>query len=105
MDLIASSGIHVAEAICPFPMTKVKLEEYSRRWGRKLTLWGGIPTNLLLAESATDAEFESYLDEVFKSVAPGSRFILSIADCVPPHAVFDRLKGSQIALCRKVNSR
>ena len=92
MDLIASSGIHVAEAICPFPMTKVKLEEYYRRWGRKLTLWGGIPSNLLLAESATDAEFESYLDEVFKSVAPGSRFILSIADCVPPHAVFDRLQ-------------
>jgi len=92
MDLIASAGIHVAEAICPFPMTKVKLEEYYRRWSRKLTIWGGIPSNLLLAESATDAEFESYLDEVFKSVAPGSRFILSIADCVPPHAVFDRLQ-------------
>ena len=28
MDLIRDSGMHVAEAVCPYPMTKVRIEEY-----------------------------------------------------------------------------
>lgn len=91
MDLIKDSGINVAEAVCPHPMTKVKIEEYYQRWGDKLTIFGGIPSVLLLAESTTEAEFEAYLDHLFKVVAPGKRLILGIADTTPPNAVFDRL--------------
>ncbi len=91
MDLIRDSGMHVAEAICPYPMTKVKIEEYYQRWGDKLTIFGGIPSNMVLAESATDDEFEAYLDHLFKVIAPGKRFILGIADTTPPNAVFERL--------------
>ncbi|TSA12203.1 MAG: hypothetical protein D4R74_11775 [Betaproteobacteria bacterium] len=91
MDLIRDSGMHVAEAICPYPMTKVKIEEYYQRWSSKLTLFGGIPSNMVLAESATDQEFEDYLDHLFKVIAPGRRFVLGIADTTPPNAVFERL--------------
>jgi corrinoid protein of di/trimethylamine methyltransferase len=91
MDLIRDSGMHVAEAICPFPMTKVKIEDYHRRWSDRLTIFGGVPSNMLLAESATEEEFEAYLDHLFKVIAPGKRFILGIADTTPPNAVFDRL--------------
>jgi corrinoid protein of di/trimethylamine methyltransferase len=91
MDLIRDSGMHVAEAICPYPMTKVKIEDYYRRWSDRLTIFGGVPSNMLLAESATEEEFEAYLDHLFKVIAPGKRFILGIADTTPPNAVFDRL--------------
>jgi len=91
MDLIRDSGIHVAEAICPYPMTKVKIEEYYERWRENLTIWGGIPSNMLLAELTTDEELEAYLDHLFKVIAPGRRFVLGIADTTPPAAVFDRL--------------
>jgi 5-methyltetrahydrofolate--homocysteine methyltransferase len=91
MDLIRDSGMHVAEAICPYPMTKVRVEEYYQQWSDKLTIFGGIPSNILLAESATDEEFEAYLDQLFKVIAPGRRFILGVADTTPPNAVFDRL--------------
>ncbi len=91
MDLIRDSGMHVAEAICPYPMTKVKIEDYYRRWGDRLTIFGGVPSNMLLAESATEEEFEAYLDHLLKVIAPGKRFILEIADTTPPNAVFDRL--------------
>ena len=87
MDLIRDSGMHVAEAICPYPMTKVKIEEYYQRWGDKLTIFGGIPSNILLAESATDEDFEAYLDHLFKVIATGRRFILGVADTTPPDAV------------------
>jgi methylmalonyl-CoA mutase cobalamin-binding domain/chain len=91
MDLIRDSGMNVAEAICPFPMTKVTIEEYYRRWSDKLTIFGGIPSNMVLAESATDEEFEAYLDHLFRVIAPGKRFVLGIADTTPPNAVFERL--------------
>jgi 5-methyltetrahydrofolate--homocysteine methyltransferase len=91
MDLIRDSGMHVAESVCPAPMTKVTIDEYYRRWADKLTIFGGIPSTLLLNESTTDDEFEGYLDHLFKAVAPGSRLILGIADSTPPPAVFDRL--------------
>lgn len=91
MDLIRNSGIHLAEAICPQPMTKVGIEEYYRRWGDKITIWGGIPSNLLLEESTSDQDFEAYLDHLFKSIGDGRRMIYGIADTTPPNAVYDRL--------------
>jgi corrinoid protein of di/trimethylamine methyltransferase len=91
LDLIRDSGMHVAEAICPYPMTKVKIEEYYQRWSEQLTIFGGIPSNMLLAESASEEEFDAFLDHFFKAVAPGRRMIVGIADTTPPNAVFDRL--------------
>ncbi|MBW2310669.1 MAG: corrinoid protein [Deltaproteobacteria bacterium] len=91
MDLIRDSGMHVAEAVTPHPMTKVKIDEYYQRWSEKLTIWGGIPEVLLMAETATDEDLESYLNYLFKAVAPGRRFIVGIADTTPARAVFDRL--------------
>jgi corrinoid protein of di/trimethylamine methyltransferase len=91
MDLLRDSGMHVAEAVSPFPMTKVKIEEYYRRWSDKLTIFGGISESLLLEDTTTDEDFEAYLDHLFKVVAPGKRLILGIGDTTPAHAVFDRL--------------
>ena len=99
LELIRISGIHVAEAVCPSPMTKVPIEEYYKRWSGSLTIWGGIPQSLLLAETASDADLQSYLDHFFRAVAPGRRLIVGIADTTPPNAVFDRLRriGERVA--------
>lgn len=91
MDMIRNSGIHVAESVCPYPMTKVKIEEYYQRWSDQLAIFGGVPSDVLLEELTTDEEFEAYLDHLFKGVAPGTRLILGIADATPANAVFERL--------------
>jgi corrinoid protein of di/trimethylamine methyltransferase len=91
LDLIRDSGIDIAEAVCPAPMTKVSIDEYYKRWGDKLTIFGGIPQSLLLEETASEQDFKDYLDHFFKAVAPGTRIIVGIADTTPPNAVFDRL--------------
>ena len=62
MDLIRDCGCHVAESVTPYPMTKVGIEEYYRRWREKLTIMGGIPESVLMEETATEREFEAYLD-------------------------------------------
>jgi methylmalonyl-CoA mutase cobalamin-binding domain/chain len=91
LDLIRDSGIDIAEAVCPAPMTKVTIDEYYKRWGDKLTIFGGIPQSLLLEETASEEDFKDYLDHFFKAVAPGTRIIVGIADTTPPNAIFDRL--------------
>lgn len=91
MDSIRDSGMHVAESICPHPMTKVKIEEYYEQWSERLTLFGGIPSDLLLKEMTPEDEFDAYLDHLFESVTPGRRLILGVADAVPANAVFERL--------------
>ena len=91
MDLIGDSGMHVAESITPAPMTRVTIGEYYRRWSPKLTLFGGIPSTIMLPQTP-EQDFEAYLDEFFRAVAPGTRMVVGIADEVPPEAIFARLQ-------------
>jgi uroporphyrinogen-III decarboxylase len=95
MDLIRNSGVDVAESVTPWPMTKVRIEEYYRRWRDRLTIMGGIPESVLLEETATDEEFEAFLDTLFAGVAPGDRLILGTADSTPPDVKFERLHRIQ----------
>jgi len=92
MDLILESGCDIAESVCPHPMTKVTIGEYYRRWHDKITIFGGIPSVLLLEDSISEANFDDYLDQFFGSIAPGDHFIVGVADTVPPKAKFDRLR-------------
>lgn len=91
LDLIRDSGMHVAEAVTPHPMTKVPIEDYYHRWCVKLTIWGGIPEILLMRETASDEDLDTYLDHLFRAIAPGRSFIVGIADTTPAKAVFERL--------------
>jgi corrinoid protein of di/trimethylamine methyltransferase len=91
MDLIRDCGCRVAESVTPYPMTKVSIEEYYRRWRGHITIMGGIPESLLLEQTATDEELETFLDGLFQSVAPGDGIILGTADSTPPDAAFSRL--------------
>jgi methylmalonyl-CoA mutase cobalamin-binding domain/chain len=91
MDLIRDSGTDVAEAVCPAPMTKVTLQEYYRRWADRITIFGGVPSNLLLPQLTPDGQFNDFMDRLFTGIGNGARFILGIADTTPPDADFERL--------------
>ena len=93
IDVIADSGMHVAEAVCCAPMTKLPIETYYERWSKsgKLTIMGGLIQSMLSPATASLDDLRAYLDYFFKAVAPGRRIILSVADTTPPNADFDRL--------------
>jgi 5-methyltetrahydrofolate--homocysteine methyltransferase len=91
MDLLHESGMDVAEAVCPAPMTKVSIQEYYRRWSDRITIFGGVPSNLLLPQLTPDEQFKSFMDALFSGIGTGARFILGIADTTPPDADFERL--------------
>ncbi len=93
MDLIPECGIDIADAVTPYPMTKITIDEYYDRWCRsgKLTIHGGIPEIMLLKESTSWKDLEDYLTHMFKVISPGNRLIASIGDTSPPNTEFERL--------------
>jgi hypothetical protein len=91
LDLMAESGMDIAEAICPQPMTKVTVTDVKKAFKGKITIFGGIPSVVLLENSMSDEEFERYLKRLFQEIAPGDRFILGVSDTTPPDAKFERL--------------
>jgi len=91
LDLIAESGMDIAEAICPHPMTKVTIADVKKAFTGKVTIFGGVPSVVLLKESMSDEEFERCMKNLFRQIAPGGRFILGVADTTPPDAKFERL--------------
>jgi uroporphyrinogen-III decarboxylase len=72
-------------------MTKVTIAEVKKAFKGKVTVFGGIPSVALLEESMSDEEFEEFMKNLFREIAPGDRFILGVSDTTPPHAKFERL--------------
>ena len=93
MDLIPRCDMDIADAVTPYPMTKIDIEEYYDRWCRlgKMTIQGGIPEMFLLEESTTRDDLKNYMDHLLNVITPGTRFIASIGDTSPPNTDFDRL--------------
>ena len=91
LDLLPESGMDIAEAVCPAPMTKFTVRAMRAAFRGKVTIWGGIPSIALLESSMSDDEFNRYLENLFQEIAPGDRFILGVSDTTPPDAKFDRL--------------
>ncbi len=87
---LANCGLDVAEAITPAPMTSIDLRQARELWDGKVAMWGGIPA-ILLTETFSDEEFESYVVDLFRAVAPGDRFILGFGDNAPTDALFHRI--------------
>lgn len=89
-DLYRQSGIDILEAVAPAPMTKTDIHEILERSGG-MTVWGGIPSVILMPDTFPETEFERYMEGVLKAVGKRSRFILGISDTTPPDADFSRL--------------
>ena len=92
LDEYLSCGMHVADSICPAPMTRHTLKEMRDAFGEKIAIIGGVPSVTLLSNSMDDAEFERYTEEMLLSLEGGRKLVLSIADTTPPDAALSRLK-------------
>lgn len=84
-------GVQVVEAFTPKPVTSIDIRETRVLWGHKVTMWGGIPFSILTPQFS-DSEFAAYMEDVYRAVAPGDRFILGFGDNVPPEALFHRIE-------------
>ena len=85
-------GFDIAESVCPAPMTQCTLAQLRAGFGPKTTVWGGIPSVVLLDSQMSDQAFDAYLDAMFGALGTGERLILGVSDNVPPDANLARME-------------
>lgn len=88
---IEQAGYGMVECFVTHPMVKTTLAQARETWGDRIIIWGGIPS-IILEDPYTDEQFEAYMDELFRTIAPGKAFILGVADNVMPGAKLERLQ-------------
>jgi uroporphyrinogen-III decarboxylase len=91
LQKLMDSGIQVVEALTPKPMTSIDLADTRQLWGDQVAMWGGIPS-IILTSTYSEEEFHHCMEDLFRTVAPGDRFILGFGDNVPTDALFHRIQ-------------
>jgi hypothetical protein len=64
---------------------------HTYREGGDTILWGGIPGGYF-TEKTSDEEFESFLKETLSVMRSEGRYVLGVADQVPPDGLERRVK-------------
>jgi uroporphyrinogen-III decarboxylase len=87
---LKEAGYDMVECFTTAPMVNCTLEEAREAWGDDMIIWGGVPS-IVLEDSFSDEEFEAYMLEMFRTIAPGDAFILGVADNVTGTAKLSRV--------------
>jgi hypothetical protein len=90
LALIKEAGFAMAECFVTAPMVSMTLARARQILGDDVIIWGGIPS-VMLCDPVTDAQFEAYMLDLFRTIAPGDAFILGVADNVMPEAKIERI--------------
>ena len=90
IPLFLETGVDVAEAWSPTPMTSVTTAELREAWGDKVTIWGGVPSVLFEAQYS-DEEFDAYIINMFREISPGNNFIVGMGDNLPFDGELERV--------------
>ena len=88
---VKAAGFDMSECFCTAPMVEVTLEEARAAWGTDVAIFGGVPS-IILEPGYPEAEFEAYMRNLFRVIAPGDAFILGVADNVMPTSVIERVE-------------
>ncbi|HEX78185.1 MAG TPA: hypothetical protein G4O03_07245 [Dehalococcoidia bacterium] len=90
LPFFLETGIDVAEAWSPAPMTSVTTAELRKALGDEVTIWGGIPA-VLFEPQYTEEEFDAYIMNLFKEISPGYNFIVGMGDTLPFDGKIERV--------------
>ncbi len=101
LSLYRAAEIDVADSVCPYPMTRCTLEELVEALTDRITIWGGIPSVLLCADSAPEADFRRFIDGLLERWGRQPRLVLGVSDMVTVDAEFDRLRYITDAVARR----
>lgn len=92
LDLYLRAGFDIADSVCPYPMSRCRLEDIRTAFADRITIWGGIPPTLLCPASTPEEEFRHSIDELIARYRRESHFVLRVSDMVTADAEWDRLQ-------------
>ncbi len=88
LGLLSACGFDIAEAVTPAPFGDLGVEELRQAAGPDIVIWGGLPGGIF-SRNYSDQYFEGYVANVLRHA--DHRFVLGVADQVPPDAVPERI--------------
>lgn len=91
LDQLLDAHWDVQETFVTYPMVPCTLKQARDRWGTNMIIWGGVPS-VVLEPDYPEEDFEAYMDDLFRTIAPGDAFILGIADNMMPTSMLSRVK-------------
>lgn len=88
----ASVGFSVLEALTPHPVGDLKFEDIAGFIGDSGSIiWGGIP-GVYFTDCVSEQEFEKHVKHVLSVMVQEPRYVLGVADQVPPDGLECRVK-------------
>ena len=88
----ASVGFSVLEALTPYPVGDLKFEDLAGIVGdSKSILWGGVPGSYF-TDCVSEEEFERHVKYLLALMIKEPRFVLGVADQVPPDGLESRVR-------------
>jgi len=88
----ASTGVSVIEAMTPEPVGDLAVQDWAARADTPATiLWGGIP-GVYFTPKVSDEEFDRHVQEVLLVMRSHPRYVLGVADQVPPDGLEYRVR-------------
>jgi len=91
LHVFPKTGVDIAEALAPAPLTTLPLEYAVKAWRGKVKVWGGIPS-VIFNEDVAEETFETFMSQLFGVIAPGDGIVLGIGDNAMPQADHRRLR-------------
>lgn len=87
---VSEAGADIMEALTPAPTGDIEVEEM-HKWACDSTiLWGGIP-GACFTDQMSDQAFDTYVTRVLESWRASPRYVLGVADQVPPFSRPERI--------------
>lgn len=90
---VASAGFTFIEAMTPAPVGDLEVERWAE-WcpnSSGTVFWGGLP-GVYFTEQVPEAEFERHTRAVLRVMASEPRYVLGVADQVPPDGLESRIR-------------
>lgn len=88
---VSSTGFDVLEALTPWPVGDIPMEEMHKWVDKDTVIWGGIP-GLYFTDLIKDEEFDRFVIGLLKVMKTEPRYVLGVADQVPPRSRRERVK-------------
>jgi uroporphyrinogen-III decarboxylase len=90
MREVSQAGFDVLEAVTPEPSGDIPVEELHKWAEPGVILWGGVP-GVMFSDLVSDEEFDAFVIRVLEVFRQEPRYVLGVADQVPPLARFERI--------------
>ena len=91
VPLVVRTGMNFIESVTPKPVGDVAIEDLRELAGPELVLFGGMP-GAMMSPIYSDGDVRRQVEQIVQHHWEHGRFILGVADQVPPDANLDRVR-------------